>query len=89
MENITIWKFPITANGESMQGIAMPEGAKILSVRRSQIYAMVDPTASLVIRKFHIYATGQPVDAMAYTGEWNYIGSFSSYGPGKHIFEEV
>lgn len=57
-----IWKFELTSSGQ----VEMPEGAEALSVHaireRPYLWALVDPEAPQVTRKFKIVGTGFPMD---------------------------
>jgi hypothetical protein len=60
----TIWKFPFKTT--DILNISMPEGAEILSVQTQYeqpcMWALVDPGAKKVTRKFQIFGTGHPVN---------------------------
>lgn len=79
-----IWKFPIEPN----KPIEMPKGAKALSVQTQHgepfLWAMVDPSAVLVFRKFVFVGTGQ--DLPSNVGE--FIDTLQMAGGGLifHVF---
>ena len=81
-----IWKFELGPDAK----IEMPLGANILCVQtqydKPQIWALVDPTARTIRRRFRTYGTGHimPVNP----GE--YIGTFQLHNGSLvfHVFEE-
>lgn len=77
----TIWKYKI--NGS----IQMPMDAQILTVQNQDgeehLWALVNPTNELEMRKFLIVGTGQSFDD---TGT-NYIGTFHQPPFMWHLFE--
>lgn len=88
-----IWKYPL-ALIDSPQLVEMPEGARILSVQEQQnricVWALVDPEAKKVSRKFHIFGTGNQLDASGV--EWfQFLGTVvMSLGVFVwHVFEEM
>lgn len=62
---MTIYKYTIPTTDEPI--IAMPRGARILSVDVQHgvpcLWAMVDPTAPKVARRFRLAGTGHPLAA--------------------------
>ncbi len=57
----TVYKYPLAIESS----IPMPEGAQVLSVQTQhgqvQLWALVDPDATPVSRKFRIVGTGDPI----------------------------
>lgn len=82
---MTIWKFPVKPDAT----IAMPVGAKILSVAMQGdqpcIWAMVDPDAPKEHRRFKTIPTGSDFDPEGLT----YLGSFHGVEGWMvfHLFE--
>lgn len=82
----TIWKF--TLDITDLQDVAMPEGAEILTVQTQRnkicIWAVVDPEARIICRRFRIAGTGHAID-----GRNGYIGTTMTDGSDFvwHVFE--
>lgn len=88
-KTLTIWKYPVTYGHFSL---GMPKGAQILTVQMqadtANIWALVDPTAPAVSRRFILYGTGHDVTDRPL----KYIGTFQPMSNGElvfHLFEEV
>jgi len=83
----TIWKFPFKVQGHFE--LDMPGGAQILDVQvqRDQpcMWAMVDPAARPVKRRFVIVGTGHPIHQME---GWPHVGTFQEAGGALvwHLF---
>ena len=80
-----IWKYVL----EPETIIEMPIGAEILTVQeqygRCCLWALVDPSANKVKRKFLVYGTGHPITEE----NGKYIGTFQLHN-GRlvfHVFE--
>jgi len=60
---MTIWKWELKTTDE--QTILMPLGARLLTVQVQNgvpcIWALVNPTANQIERRFGVYGTGNPV----------------------------
>lgn len=84
-----IFKYPIEANDYFIA--ELPEGAEILCAQTQGgvpfMWALVDPEASLVKRKFRVAGTGHPITES--TSDMHYIGTFQLSGGGLifHLFE--
>jgi len=84
----TVWKFDfeITDRFE----IAMPKYAGVLHVGlqhdKPRMWALVDPHADKITRKFRVFGTGHAIP----DEELTFIGTFLSHGDNLvwHIFEE-
>jgi hypothetical protein len=85
--SLTVWKFPFDVEDDF--AIEMPAPAQPLSVQiqhgRTTLWALVDPSAKHVIRRYRILGTGHPSDG------WpgRYIGTFKLLN-GEfvgHLFE--
>jgi len=80
----TIWKFPIPADGGTVQ---MPKGAEVLSVGLQgndiQVWALVDPSKSTTPRHFHVRGTGH---ACSIAGE-KFIGTIFDGSFVWHVFD--
>lgn len=80
-----IWKYAIDLAREVT--VHMPAGARILSVQsqldQAQVWALVDPAADLVQRRFGIYGTGW--DLHDAPGE--YVGTFQDGWFVWHVFD--
>lgn len=67
--------------------IRMPRGAQFLDVgrvgRQPHLWALVDPTASVIEYTFRVYPDG-PIDPADYI---RYVGSFHLKGRAWHVFE--
>jgi len=72
----TIWKFPVLKSG--YQELYMPESAEILTVdtidNRPYVWALVDPEAPKVYRKFCTFMTGEEMPEKRYN--CSYIGTY-------------
>lgn len=72
------------------QEIEMPEGAEILTVQMQKtdlcLWAIVDPEAKKVKRKFNVFGTGHEIDIKG-----TYIGTFQMHGGDLifHVFEII
>jgi hypothetical protein len=84
----TIWKFPFKTT--DLVSISMPEGAEILSVQTQYeqpcMWALVDPEAKKVTRKFETFGAGDPVNDPETK---NFIATYQQKGGAMifHIFE--
>lgn len=86
----TVWKFTLDVTDE--QTVEMPQGAEILlggnqrpvNITSLEVWALVDPDAPLVRRKFAIHGTGHPV-----TEGGTHIGSIITAGGALvwHVFD--
>ena len=71
--------------------VELPEGAEILTVQAQydepHIWALVNPDAPMVTRKFRLLGTGHPTEDDV--SQDNYIGTFQLNGGGLvfHLFE--
>lgn len=86
----TIWKFPLDV--VPFQEIKMPSDVKILAIQIQggypHIWALVDPAASLEVRTFATYGTGDSIShdagiSLAYVGTYQFLGGTLVY----HVFE--
>lgn len=83
-----IWKYMVEVADQFE--IEMPEGARVLCVQvqhdHPQIWAMVDPDAPMVTRRFRVVGTGHGIEAPI----GPYVGTFQLYGGSfvGHLFEE-
>ena len=81
-----IWKYVIDPAAE----IDMPWGAEILCIQAQNdvacMWALVDPTARTIKRKFSVYGTGQVIPEVP----GKYLGTFQLHGGSLvfHVFEE-
>lgn len=72
--------------------IDLPFGAQVLSVgvqsNEPHIWALVNPKADKLPRKFYIHGTGHPIDSAA---NKKFVGTVHLYDGGLvfHIFEEA
>ena len=84
-----IWKFPFSVHDRI--GLTMPHGAKPLTVQMQNatacLWALVDVTAPVSVRKFRLYGTGHEHDEIS--GE--YVGTFQMDNGALvfHLFEET
>ena len=93
---LTIWKYPLELT-DSTQQIAMPKGAKILTVQMNDtkicIWALVDSDAETDYRDFKIYGTGhaiyQSIEDLAYVGtvQMGLLGPLGKSILVWHVFE--
>ena len=80
----TIWKFPLQAT------IAMPTGAKILSVNiindAVYLWAEVDDEQPIEQRAFVVHGTGHDITHSINT---EYVGTYLQYGGSlvRHVYE--
>jgi hypothetical protein len=89
-----IWKFGLKPNeGDSMIAtIAMPSGAQVLTVQVQagipQIWAVVDPKAPIVERRFQVVGTGHPFEMKP---SHKYLGTFQMHQGlfVYHLFEVI
>lgn len=83
----TIFKYDISEN----TGVLMPEGAQVLTVQMQRtsacVWAVVDPNAPMVLRRFVLYGTGHPLPDEPGT----YVGTFQVAGGSLvwHLFDET
>lgn len=83
----TIWKFPLS-RASDISEVPMPIGAQVLTVQLQHgnpcIWALVDPTAEVEIRRFRMAGTGHSLDE---TGR--HIGTIQMAGGDLifHFFE--
>lgn len=87
----TIHKFPFLEDGRV--AFEMPEGAEILTVQVQGLsmiclWALIDTEVSLVMRKFGIFGTGQPI-SVEEKEELSYIGTVQTHRSRFvwHVFE--
>lgn len=83
MNRRTIWKFQVTATE-----VLMPWDAEVCTFQFQNgvpcIWAIVDPGASKVVRRFQIFGTGHEIPAL---NEGCYVGT-AQEGPFVwHLFE--
>lgn len=84
-----IWKFPLEIEGH--QTVVMPQGARLLHVAaqggKPTIWALVDPKAIVVGRRFLLCVTGTTPENK-YPAE--YVGTFLLAGGSfvGHIFDQ-
>ena len=84
---MTIWKFPLEVTDE--QVVEMPAGAQRLCVQtqgeRLCLWALVDPDAPLMSRRFAVRGTGHSIEGDSGT----YIGSAQQMRGALvwHVFE--
>lgn len=85
-----IWKFNLAVT--DMQCIAIPQGAKLLSVQTQrdlpQLWALVDEKAPIEHRNFATYGTGNPMPDVDIGG---YVGTYQIQGGAFvfHVFEAL
>lgn len=82
-----IYKYPLEI--EDRQEIAMPEGAKLLSVHmqgpnRPQLWALVNPIAQSHLRLVRCFGTGHEIDEAEIAG-LQYLGTVLVHG-GSLVF---
>lgn len=83
----TIYKYPLEIT--DYQDVTMPEGAQILCVKLQKgtlcLWALVDPTEKLILRKIRIAGTGHPIQGNNIV----YIGTFLMNNDSLvfHVFE--
>lgn len=79
-----IFKYPILVT--DVQSLEMPAGAKVLSIaeqhERVCIWALVDPSAPIVLRRLVIHGTGHQADDIV---GMQFVGTFISHG-GTLVF---
>ena len=84
-----VYKYAIPVG--DFRDVALPEGAEILTVQvqhdEPQLWAVVDPEAPLVTRRFRLLGTGHSTDNDV--GRHNYIGTYQLHDGGLvfHLFE--
>lgn len=84
-----IWKYQLTTTDEV--SVNMPRGATILSLQvqhgRPCIWALVDPPAPNVTRRFRIFRTGHRIDGL----DRQFIGTFQVDNGNSvfHVFEDT
>jgi hypothetical protein len=82
-----VWKFPIPATDDFE--LEMPVGAKVVHVAMQNgepcVWALVDPTKALELRRFRLACTGDPITV---TGD--YVGTFMRWNGALmyHLFVE-
>lgn len=86
--NASIWKFVLAPQCS----LSMPVGAQVLSVREQGdsicLWALVDPSAPLEMRRFIVFGTGHPLPA---DEPLTYLGT-AHLEQGKlvfHVFERA
>ena len=83
----TIWKYDVPVTQEFT--LAMPKGAELLSVQEQReqvrLWALVDPSAMKVTRKFQVVGTGWDFDPTDLT----FVGTYQVSGGDFvfHLFE--
>jgi hypothetical protein len=86
--NRSIWKFPILVADEFI--IDMPSGARLLDVQvqaeEPMLWAVVDPKAPVVQRKFSLRGTGHDASDLS---AMPHVGTFQLRGGGLvfHLFD--
>lgn len=77
MTTKTVWKFPFDVTDDI--SIEMPAGAEVLHVEAQAgqpcIWALVDPAAKKVERRFRLAGTGHPI-AIRPRSQFDHVGSF-------------
>lgn len=82
-----IWKYTLQAFTE----LEIPSGAEVLDVQvqsgEPQLWALVDPNASLELRRFVFFGTGHPISKE----NLRYVSTFQMLGGALvfHVFEET
>lgn len=88
---LTVYKYPLIL--DDWQDIDLPVGARSLAVQMQhgvpQLWALVDPAAPLVPRRFRIAGTGHPINLGADGTRLDYIGTFQLQAGALvfHLFE--
>ena len=83
----TIWKYPLKIMDQQL--IGMPKGAEVLSVIAQgdtpTLYALVDPSESIIPRQVRIYGTGNPFRETDGSG---FVGTVTTNGGSLvwHVF---
>jgi hypothetical protein len=84
MSDVTVWKYDLPDDPEAI--IEMPRGARILSVQvqhgAPRIWALVDPAAPKVRRRFWIAGTGWRANS---DGLGVFVGTIQLEG-GRHVY---
>lgn len=82
----TVWKFPLPWDDNF--SMALPDGAEILTFQvqygEPTIWALVDPSATMVKRHFSVVGTGHEKENITKEG---YIGTVQSGKYVWHLFE--
>lgn len=86
----SIWKYALEITDEIE--LKMPCAAKVLTVQMQgntpTLWAVVNPDEPLEIRRFRIFATGQPLQNIELMLT-EYVGTFQHGGFVGHLFEEA
>ena len=89
MEMSLVYKYSIPVG--DYRNVELPEGAEILTVQAQfdepHMWALVDPDAPMVTRKFLLLGTGHSCDEDISRSD--YIGTYQLHGGGLvfHLFE--
>jgi len=83
----TIWKYSVQLDDRF--AVSMPAGAKVLAVQTQfgspVVWALVNPGAERVERKFRLVGTGHEIELSGYL----YVGTFQTpFGLVFHLFVE-
>ena len=87
-----IWKYTLNGRPSQAQSISMPLGSEVISVAnqfdRLVMWAKVDPTQPVEVRRFVVVFTGWEFDL---DETWKFIGTavFDVGALVLHVFEEV
>lgn len=86
MNERAVWKFPFRVD-DSFE-VSMPAGAEVLHVEAQFetpcLWALVDPTAAKVLRRFRLAGTGHPI-SIPPRREFKHVGTFM-LGGGSLVF---
>jgi hypothetical protein len=81
----TVYKYPLPGDMD----IGMPKGARVLCVQLQNgapmLWALVDPNAEFVTRRFRLMVTGGTFDADGLS----YVGTYQIDWFVGHVFEQV
>lgn len=85
----TIHKYVLDPAVVQAQEVAMPNGAKLLSVQSQQglltLWALVDTSRPTVMRKMMVFGTGQAIDLPP--GPMDYVGTAQLGSLVWHLFD--
>jgi len=85
----TIWKYQFDTTDSF--GLQIPEGAEILSVQvqhgKPCMWVLVDKDKPVVQRRFRVYGTGHPIEAVGLT----FLGTYQVCNGDLifHVFEHI
>jgi hypothetical protein len=91
---LQIWKYPIDCDKLTNDGLLLlelPLGAEILTIQLQHksptLWAKVDTSLPLEVRRIHVYGTGHTIQRVPLT----YLGTVQMYSGGLvlHFFEEI